>query len=66
MHTFFPSMVRLERAVARLVASGAPGAFDQGRRPVLHRQAEGSHFERPQQGWQDMWNYPLVMSKNSD
>ena len=39
---------------ARFATSGAPGAFDQGRRPVLHHPAEGSHPERPQQGWQEI------------
>ena len=54
---FLPStgVVRLQRAVsARFATSGAPGAFDQGCRPVLHHPAEGSHPERPQQGWQEI------------
>lgn len=56
-HVFLPStsVVRLQRAVsARFATSGAPGAFDQGCRPVLHHPAEGSHPERPQQGWQEI------------
>lgn len=54
---FLPStsMVHLQRAVsARFATSGAPDAFDQGRRPVLHHPAKGSHPERPQQGWQEI------------